>query len=185
MAYDRRSGGDEAIVRKKRRDNTSQAGFSAGWGSAGRRLNTDAFAAAATEREPSLGRPRFLRLTFSPLFAAYVCFRLSSEPSHPHLFPTLPSPLPRHVLSFEVLTSERCIIQESVQHPHTHAFFFYRTHALPCLCGLAVCCGLLAERDKLSGSHFTEWLRTLVDDCFFFSRVFIGAIDVSLRRACD
>lgn len=36
------------------------------------------------------------------------------------------------------------------------------------LCGLAVCCRILAEGDKLSGSHFTELVRILVDDGFFF-----------------
>lgn len=53
-------------------------------------------------------------------------------------------------------------------HTHTHTFTG-RAHA-PCLCGLAVDCGLFAERDKLSGSHFTERVRTLVDDCFFSVR---------------
>lgn len=35
------------------------------------------------------------------------------------------------------------------------------------LCGLAVCCRILAG-DKLSGSHFTELVRILVEDGFFF-----------------
>lgn len=62
---------------------------------------------------------------------------------------------------------------------HTDVF---SGHARPRLCGLAVCCQLLTEGDKLSGSHFTEWVRILVDDGFFF---FISGIDVSLRSVCD
>lgn len=124
------------------------------------------------------------RLTFSPLFVARVCFCLSFEPSRPHLFPSLPSQLPRHVLSFEVLTSERCIIQESRAarargRIHTRV---YGRRARPCLCGLAVCCRLLAERDKLSGSRFTEWVRILVDDCYFsVARLYLSAVLMSVR----
>lgn len=65
---------------------------------------------------------------------------------------------------------------------HTHAFT--GCACTPCQCGLAVYCRLFAERDKLSGSYFTERVRILVDDCFFPSvRAFISGIDVSLRQA--
>lgn len=100
--------------------------------------------------------------------------RALPPPTSSHPFP---SPLPRHVLSFEVLTSERCIIQESAPH-RTHTFMGH-AHA-PCLCGLAVYCRLFAERDKLSGSHFSERVRILVDD-FFHPCVYLSAVLMSVR----
>lgn len=65
---------------------------------------------------------------------------------------------------------------------HTHTFMG-RAHG-PCLCGLTIYCRLFAERDKLSGSHFIERVRILVDDCFF-SRppVYLSAVLMSVRDA--
>lgn len=63
--------------------------------------------------------------------------------------------------------------------PHTHTFMGH-AHA-PCLCGLAIYCRLFAERDKLSGSHFSEWVRILVDD-FFCPCMYLSAVLMSVRN---
>ncbi len=92
----------------------------------------------------------------------------------PALLPPTFLSLSQRVLSFEVLTSERCIIQEYCRtDTHTHAAthkHIYSIHVHVCW-AQCVCCQPLIEWGKLSVSHFSEWLSILVCSCFFFMRV--------------
>lgn len=131
-------------------------------------------------------------LTFSPLFIWCLCFCLSFQPSHLHFALSLTCSLPflsvHWALKFwqvkDVLFSST-VAQAHTQRPTQTHLQYTRACVSNYVCAARyLCCRPLAEWDKLSGSHFSEWI-SIVCCCLFmccYGCVYVrsGCICVSL-----